>query len=953
MGSPVTPPHDSSSQLQNRILLIGRGPANDIVIRNPSVSLQHARVVVQDDGLVLEDLGSRNGTFIGSPPRRVISEIITLDDPLTFGNALLPANAIRDCIERTRSRAQETKAIPLSDQAVVTFGRGRDVGVSIEQPVVSLSHATVAAEGGSVFVRDLGSMAGTFVDGKRVRGAVQIQPGSLLQIADQRYRLSSDGGTLEAVRGGTTTIETVGVEVSTGSGAKQKKLLEDVTLVIEPGELVAVMGPSGAGKSTLLSLVNGQAIPSRGQVIIGGLDIHDHYELFRGRIGFVPQDDILHADLTVWQALWYAARLRLPADTSEQEISERIKDVIAQLGLQGTENTRVGDQRKRGVSGGQRKRVNLAMELLTDPPILILDEPTSGLSSTDALAVIELLRRLANSGKTIVVTIHQPSLDSYRLFDAVAVIARDSSTKQIGRLAYFGRAWPDAVQFFEPSLQDEALPTNVDGLLRGLVNQPVLKWVHQWEKSTLHSIWVEGRSGTRPPSKGHHARLRPRPVAGFMQWKTLVRRNVAVKVADRWNSLVLLLQAPMIAGLIAAVFSNVLRAVPTLENWGRSGLDMATTMFVMALAAIWFGCSATAREIVNEWPVYKRERMVGMSLASYLGSKVALLVFITTIQTALLVSIVGWGCGLEGALWHHWIILESAALAGGAVGLLVSASLSTPEAAAGVLPVLLLPMIVLGGILVPVADLPEPVQPVAAVMPSRWAFEGLVVPEALARPRLRVPAESKEVSLAKESHQDQLVKKLSYFRFASSRGHRFILPGRRRIAEELSKAAKQAERKMTEAKAEANRKAIAVENRMREEFERKANEMQAALDQAKTDFEKQSEKVNKKVESTIKTKMKETSTKIENQIKSMKTMMKDQQRAIEEKISRIGGAAGVSLVPSTTEFHLTDKDMAERFFPKQQRRSPRSIPLAMLAGLFCVGVVLTGFVLKKRDVVGR
>ncbi|MCK4684166.1 MAG: ATP-binding cassette domain-containing protein, partial [Pirellulales bacterium] len=247
-------------------------------------------------------------------------------------------------------------------------------------------------------------MTGTFVNGRRIEGSVEIDSGALVQIADRRYRLSQDKQALVPIETKDDSIEAVNVEVSTGNGKRQKTLIHDVSFVIQPGELVAVMGPSGAGKSTLLSIVNGQAVPSRGQVIIGGLDLHDHFELFRGRIGFVPQDDILHADLTVWQALWYAARLRLPADTTDAEIEARIKDVIHCLGLEGTEHTRVGDQRKRGISGGQRKRVNLAMELLTDPPILILDEPTSGLSSTDALAVIQLLRNLSNDGKTIIVT---------------------------------------------------------------------------------------------------------------------------------------------------------------------------------------------------------------------------------------------------------------------------------------------------------------------------------------------------------------------------------------------------------------------------------------------------------------------------------------------------------------------------------------------------------------------
>ncbi|MFM8703869.1 MAG: ATP-binding cassette domain-containing protein, partial [Planctomycetia bacterium] len=170
-------------------------------------------------------------------------------------------------------------------------------------------------------------------------------------------------------------------------------------------------------------------------------------------------------------------------------------------------HTRVGDQRKRGVSGGQRKRVNLAMELLTDPPILVLDEPTSGLSSTDALSVIDMLRKLADAGKTILVTIHQPSLDAFQKFDAVAVIARDASTGQIGRLAWYGRAWPDAVAFFEPPVPGTPPATNVDGLLRGLATRPVNDWVRQWQQSVAKSIWVDRRSGkyaaaVRPRSRG-------------------------------------------------------------------------------------------------------------------------------------------------------------------------------------------------------------------------------------------------------------------------------------------------------------------------------------------------------------------------------------------------------------------------------------------------------------------
>ena len=233
----------------------------------------------------------------------------------------------------------------------MTFGRGKRAAVSIEQPLASSLHASVSVGKGKILVRDLGSMTGTFVNGRRIEGSVEIDSGALVQIADRRYRLSQDKQALVPIETKDDSIEAVNVEVSTGNGKRQKTLIHDVSFVIQPGELVAVMGPSGAGKSTLLSIVNGQAVPSRGQVIIGGLDLHDHFELFRGRIGFVPQDDILHADLTVWQALWYAARLRLPADTTDDEIEARIKDVIHCLGLEGTEHTRV-DQRKEASAVG-------------------------------------------------------------------------------------------------------------------------------------------------------------------------------------------------------------------------------------------------------------------------------------------------------------------------------------------------------------------------------------------------------------------------------------------------------------------------------------------------------------------------------------------------------------------------------------------------------------------------
>ena len=947
-----------------RIVLIGRASGNDLVLRQPSVSARHARVIVGPDGIWIEDLGSRNGTFVGTPPRKVDRERIGLDDPLVFGDAALPATALRDFLERTQPRPADDGVIHLDDAALVTFGRRADASVPLDQPLVSAVHASVAVDRGRVIVRDLGSMTGTFVDGRRIERPVEIGPGTLVQVGDRRYRLAADARALEPVDTSADAVEAVNVAVE----AAGRRLLENVSLVIQPGEMVAIMGPSGAGKSTLLSVLNGQVTPAAGRIVIGGLDLHEHFELFRGRIGYVPQDDILHADLTVWQALWYAARLRLPKDMADEEIARRIRQVLAQLGLEGTENTRVGDQRKRGVSGGQRKRVNLAMELLTDPPILVLDEPTSGLSSTDTISVLELLRSLADAGKTILVTIHQPSLEAYQKFDAVAVIARDASTRQVGRLAWFGRAWPDAVNFFEPQAPGTPHPTTADGLLRGLATRPVADWVRQWEQSVAKSIWVDARAGTHAARAGSGPRPRPRPVERLAQWATLVRRGLAVKAADRWNTAVLFLQAPLVGLLVAAVFAKVLRAQPTPESWPHAGVNMATMMFVTALAAIWFGCSATAREIVAEWPIYRRERMVGLSIVSYLASKTALLLVIAAVQAALLLVIVAWACGVQSPWWHLYLVLYAAGLAGGALGLVVSATLRTTESATAILPVLLMPMIVLGGVLVPLADLPQVTRPLAAAMPSRWAFEGMVVPEAAARPRMRLPgaaglppaaepapspaptaapaAAAPDVSTGAARSRVPIV-------LASGGRRRFILPGRQKIADALEEAAATAERELRRAKDEAEHKAAELQRQMQAEAERQAaamrQQLEAKLRESQAEFERKTAAMN----ATIEGRIQEANASVEGKLREIQQGMEAERARMSETLDKLGGLGRKDVVPAAAPVAAGEVDMAERFFSRDGWRAPPGLPLKVLLGMFVAGVAAAGLALRRRDLTGR
>jgi ABC-type multidrug transport system permease subunit/Skp family chaperone for outer membrane proteins len=493
----------------------------------------------------------------------------------------------------------------------------------------------------------------------------------------------------------------------------------------------------------------------------------------------------------------------------------------------------------------------------------------------------------------------------------------------------------------------------------------VADWVRQWEQSVAKSIWVDGRAGTHAARAGAAPRPKPRPVERLSQFFTLVKRGLAVKAADRWNTAVVFLQAPLVGLLIAAVFSKVLRSAPTGDSWPHAGVSMATMMFVTALAAIWFGCSATAREIVAEWPIYRRERMVGLSILSYLGSKTAILLGIAAVQATLLLGIVAWACGVQSPWWHLALVLYAAGLAGGALGLVVSATLRTSEAATAILPVLLMPMIVLGGVLVPLSDLPRLTQPLAAAMPSRWAFEGMVVPEAVARPRLklpRAPGPLQPAAPAPPAHEapapppaaDAGAHRSGTPIVLTSGGRRrFILPGRQKIADALEDAAAKAEREMRQAKADAEQKAADMQRQMQAEAERKAAEMRAQMEeklrQSQAEFERKSAAMN----ATIETRIKEANQTVEDKLGEIQRGMEAERTRMNETLDRLGGLGQKTVVPAAAPVADGEVDMAERFFARDGWRAPPGLPLKVLVGMFVAGIVATGLALRRRDATGR
>jgi ABC-type multidrug transport system ATPase subunit/pSer/pThr/pTyr-binding forkhead associated (FHA) protein len=717
----------------------GSDESCDIRVPERYVSGRHCRLERCDDEWFLEDLGSTNGTFVNGEQvahRRRVSP----SDVITLGRShKLPWPS-----EGGRRPGAATLSVPLPPVGKsIVLGRAATCDVVLDFPMVSSRHAAIEHGSAGWTVRDLGSTNGTFVGGRRITGSAAVGAGDVIGLGSYQLRLSGDGrGLTEEDRRDSAVLEANGLAVVLDG----RRLIGDVSLVVRSGELVGIMGPSGAGKSTLLSALVGCQPPSEGRVLVSAVDLYARQDEFRGQIGYVPQDDIMHPDLTVGQALWYSARLRLPRDYTDEEIRGRISSVTAQLGLDEVLETRIGSAERRGISGGQRKRVNVAMELITDPPVLVLDEPTSGLSSTDALALMRLLRGLASSGKIVILTIHQPGVELLRLMDGLAVVAKDESSDGAGEIVWFGQAYPDAARFFDP---DAGRP-DADAVMRGLGRRTVAEWRVAYRRTAAHEQWTVSRRSPTGSAPLASPRARASFKEMFSQTAVLARRMFAIKAADTWSTAVLLAQAPLIGLLIAGTFGPKIAAPVDAAHWPDVSRALATTTFLMGLAAIWFGCSNAAREVVGERAIYKRERMAGMSGSAYVASKVIVLAALCGVQCAMLALIVRAGVGLETGFGSIFWPLFLAANVATAIGLCVSAVVRSAEAAAGVLPLVILPMVILGGVLLPLPELPRATTLVADAMPSRWVFEKLLTAEADVRPLIEVPSVEDPTKLKKE-----------------------------------------------------------------------------------------------------------------------------------------------------------------------------------------------------------
>ncbi|HRH61983.1 MAG TPA: ATP-binding cassette domain-containing protein [Bacteroidia bacterium] len=515
--------------------------------------------------------------------------------------------------------------------------------------------------------------------------------------------------------------------------------LQDLSFSENSGKLIGIMGGSGAGKSTLLNLLNGNNTPSQGAVYVNGHNLHRDKKLLEGYIGYVPQDDLLIDEITVYQNLYYNSKLCF-ANLSDFEIDQLVQAKLSDLGLSETKDLRVGNALDMTISGGQRKRLNIALELIREPAVLFVDEPTSGLSSRDSENIMDLLKELALKGKLIFVVIHQPSSDIFKLFDKLLLL--DTG----GFPIYYGNP-VEALIYFKTQVnhvnasESECFycgnvnPEQVFSIIESKVldengNQTRERRISPKEWNELYLERIQKNQAT----------LLPTPQTGLLntfkkpnlwnQFKVFLTRNVLSKLSNTQYLLINLLEAPLLALLLALLIKYYKQGGEYIFYENK---NMPAYLFMCVIVALFIGLTVSAEEIIRDRKIVKRESFLNLSKGSYIWSKIVFLFLLSALQTFLFVIIGNTILEIKGMYLDYWLVLFSTSCFANMLGLNISATFNSAVTIYIVIPILLIPQLLLSGVIVKFEELNPKISSQEVVplwgemMTSRWAFEALAV----------------------------------------------------------------------------------------------------------------------------------------------------------------------------------------------------------------------------------
>ena len=775
--------------LARPVINVGRDPSNDVIINDRIVSGFHLHIVRQGNEFVLihphpERSKTLNGLLYQGHKIRgdeQFSKTLTKGDIFRIGdeNGTLVTLTYNDGTGTAQEKTPAIQPIKL-DSPELTIGRQPDNTVVLSHPQVSAHHARLVREGGTYRVIDQNSTNHVYVNAK-------ITANHLLKMGDEirigPYRLIFEGNQLTQYD--ETNFIRIDAQNLRKTGNNNVTLLNNISIAIPPRKFVALVGGSGAGKSTLMDALNGLRPAQQGKVFYNGQDYYRNVSAFCTLLGYVPQNDIVHNDLTVERALYYAARFRLPSDFTDEQIEQRIKDVLEDVEMTARRTLLI-----KKLSGGQRKRVSIALELLANPGIFFLDEPTSGLDPGLDRKMMYLLRKLADGGHTIVLVTH--ATNNINVCDYVCFLA------QGGRLAYFGP--PDGAKSYfgkadfaeiytslEPTDENPNIPEEAEAKFK------LSKEYQEYIAEPLKAV-SDGASG----SLNGHAKARQRPKRGnpLKQFLLLSQRNLELLKNNKSNLVILLLQAPIMALLMILLLrfevgtglfnaNNVVQCTPRIftstavsasnptgvlgiNTQGQNaavdcsrivsflqsdangiayahtkggvnpalqdfilpsvGANADQALFIMAIIAVLLGGINGTREIVKEASIYRRERAVNLGIIPYMLSKVVVFGLFALFQSAALLLIVHAFEPFQNSimlpvLLEVYITLALTALAGLMIGLAVSTFATNEDSANSLLPFILIPQIIFAGVIIPLKD--WPLQVIAMIFPTRWAITAL------------------------------------------------------------------------------------------------------------------------------------------------------------------------------------------------------------------------------------
>jgi ABC-type multidrug transport system ATPase subunit/pSer/pThr/pTyr-binding forkhead associated (FHA) protein len=651
----------------SRQVVIGRGEEADLILNHPEISPRHCRVIPEAEKWFIEDLGTQNGTAVNGVTISGRTRL-SIGDQIRVGPVILAFGAAADPLITPQGatsagaillKGRPAEIIPLERKLIL--GRAGDATVQMNDPTVSRLHASIEKGAAGYQITDLDSRSGLFVNARRsfvhhliIGDRVQIGP---------FYFLFDGRNLVRLYRLSVGRLMALDLEKYATSGP----ILRKSSFIAAPGQFIGILGPSGAGKSTLLNALSGIRPASSGRVLIDGVDFYRNFDALRSRVGYVPQDDIVHSELTVAQALTFAARLRLPAATPQPEIGALVAHTIANLGLSDRVHGRIWQ-----LSGGERKRVNVAVELLSRPLLLFLDEPTSGLDPFSERMTMVLLRQLADTGCTVICTTHV--LQNVFLMDQIAVLTK-------GRVIFQGSV-DSAPRAFGVGRLEELFDVlqGIDAEHLPLSVPPVALTVEETKVS-------EDAPATRPAS---------------FSLPILLLRQTALFSADLKNILIALGQPLVIGALVIWVTQ-----------------EPSAVQYFTCLGTLWFGCSNSAQEVVRELAIYRRERFVGLGRYSYLLNKFLWMGSLTALQALLLFGVVSLGeAGNKGDPWLQMAGLIFLAYAATGIGLTISTLARSAILAVMLVPLVLIPLMLFSGHTIEAKRMSEPVLWVSRIMPS-------------------------------------------------------------------------------------------------------------------------------------------------------------------------------------------------------------------------------------------